>query len=229
MRQGYFITGTDTGAGKTWATVALMRYCANRGKSVAGLKPVASGCRFKDSKLVNDDALLLQQNASVKLPYDWVNPYAFEFPVSPHIAGELNPVKFQPILELFENVKKKAEIIFVEGAGGWYSPLNASQDNSDLALALGLPVIVVVAIKLGCINHARLTLDAVRQKGVECTGWIAVHLDNRQLAPERMVASLQERLDVPLLGELPYIKSVDNDRFADAANWMELDKQALFI
>lgn len=216
MEQGYFITGTDTNVGKTWASVVLMRYFIVKGKSVVGFKPVASGCFVKDSKLYNDDALLLQANATVKLDYDLVNPCAFELPVSPHIAGKDHPVEFQAIMDAFDQIKDKAQVIIVEGAGGWHSPLNNYQDNSDLARELELPVIMIVAIKLGCINHAKLTFDAITKSGLSCVGWIAVHIDCSQLYPEMIVASIKERLDVPLLGELPYLKVADFDKLVES-------------
>ncbi|MBK8816288.1 MAG: dethiobiotin synthase [Methylococcaceae bacterium] len=215
MEQGYFITGTDTNVGKTWASVALMRYFQAQGKSVIGLKPVASGCYAKDSKLFNDDALLLQANASIKLDYDLVNPYAFEPPVSPHIAGKELPVDLMVIKSIFEQVKEQAQVVIVEGAGGWYSPLNDVQDNSDLAKELNLPVIMVVAIKLGCINHAKLTYDAIQKCGLSCAGWIGVYIDNSQLSPEMMVESIKKRLDTPLLGELPYLEVPDFKKLAE--------------
>lgn len=204
MDQGYFITGTDTNVGKTWATVALMQYFRNQGKSVIGMKPVASGCSLRDGVLVNDDALLLQENASLKLDYGLINPYAFALPVSPHIAGKDSPVELKVIVDVFNAIKNRAQIILVEGAGGWYSPLNEVVDNSDLAMALDLPVIIVVAIKLGCINHAKLTYQAVKDSGVSCAGWIAVCVNSNELYIEEIVATVKKRLDVPLLGVLPH-------------------------
>lgn len=215
MEQGYFITGTDTNVGKTWATVALLRYFKAKGKSAIGLKPVASGCFIKDSQLFNEDALLLQENASVKLDYGLVNPYAFELPVSPHIAGKDRPVELSLIKEVFGQVKDKAQIVLVEGAGGWHSPLNTYQDNSDLAKALNLPVILVVAIKLGCINHARLTYHAIKQRGLSCVGWIAVHSDRSQLFPEMTVSYIKDALGAPLLAGLPYTNTADFDQLAE--------------
>lgn len=209
MEQGYFVTGTDTNVGKTWATVALLRYLKAHGKTVLGMKPVASGCFQKDGKWLNDDAILLRENSSQFLEYDLINPYAFELPVSPHIAGDDRPVDLNVILSTFEVIKNKAQVVLVEGAGGWHSPLNDNSDNSDLAEMLNLPVILVVAIKLGCINHAVLTIEAVRRKGLTCAGWIAVHLDREQLFPERVVADLSAKLKAPLLGRLPYLESPD--------------------
>ncbi|WP_411728046.1 dethiobiotin synthase [Methyloglobulus sp.] len=209
MGQGYFITGTDTNVGKTWATVALMRYFKGKGKSVIGLKPVASGCIAKDGRLVNADALLLQENATVRLDYRSVNPYAFALPVSPHIAGKDNPVELDVIVNIFNAIKGQAQVILVEGAGGWYSPLNENQDNSDLAVVLELPVLMVVAVKLGCINHAKLTYQAIKSDRVSCAGWIAVCTDANTMYPKEIVSTIKKMLDVPLLGVLPYMDAPD--------------------
>ena len=211
MGQAYFITGTDTNVGKTWATVALMRHFKAAGKTVVGMKPVASGSRLVNAKLYNDDALLLQQNASVKLGYDLVNPYAYEPPVSPHIAGKDCPVDLQVIIEAFNAIRSQAEIVLVEGAGGWYSPINDRQANSDLARALGLEVILVTGIRLGCINHARLTYEAINKGGLECSGWVSVHVDPDQHCQEEIVATLQAALPIPLLARLPHLSNPDFD------------------
>ena len=209
MEQGYFITGTDTNVGKTWATVALMHYFRNQGKSVIGMKPVASGCSVRDGVLVNDDALLLQENASLKLDYGLINPYAFALPVSPHIAGKDSPVDLNVIVDGFNAIKDQAQIVLVEGAGGWCSPLNENQDNSDLALALALPIIMVVAVKLGCINHAKLTYQAIKTSGGNCAGWIAVCVNSNELYIEDNISTVKKRLDVPLLGVLPHTNVPD--------------------
>ena len=211
MEKGYFITGTDTNAGKTWATIALMRYFKQQGKSVVGMKPVASGCFMQDGQLKNEDALLIQENASLKIDYDLINPYAYELPVSPHIAGINNPVKLAKIVERFNALKELAEIVLVEGAGGWYAPLNDYEDISDLAKALALPVILVVAIRLGCINHAKLTWQAIQHSGIPCAGWIAVCVDPDMLKPDENIHTIKTALNVPLLGVLPYLASTDFD------------------
>ncbi|MGZ5050332.1 MAG: dethiobiotin synthase [Methylobacter sp.] len=214
MERGYFITGTDTNVGKTWATVALMRYFKGLGKTVVGMKPVASGCLMQHGVLKNEDALLIQENASVRIDYDWVNPYAYEQPVSPHIAGLSDPVELARITTKFRLLKEKADIVLVEGAGGWCSPVNIREDNCDLAKALALPVIIVVAIKLGCINHARLTYQAVKQSGLACAGWIAMCTDRDVLHKDENVLTIQNALEVPLLGVLPYCDTADFDFFA---------------
>ncbi|MEQ1559229.1 MAG: dethiobiotin synthase [Methyloglobulus sp.] len=215
MEQAYFITGTDTNVGKTWATVVLMRYFKGQGKSVIGLKPVASGCIWEEGRLVNADALLLQDNATVKLDYGLINPYAFERPVSPHIAGKGNPVELKVIGNIFNSVKEYAQIILVEGAGGWYSPLNQHQDNSGLASVLNLPVILVVAIKLGCINHAKLTFQAISKDCVVCAGWIAVCTEPQLECLDDIVQTIRDSFDIPLLGILPYLNIPDFDGLAE--------------
>lgn len=215
MKKGYFITGTDTNVGKTWATIALMRYFKSRGESVAGMKPVASGCIMQDDKLKNEDALLIQENASMPIDYDLINPYAYEPPVSPHIAGVNNPVEFGQLIDTFELLKTLAEIVVVEGAGGWYTPLNEQEANSDLAIALALPVIMVVAIRLGCINHARLTYQAIKQSGADCAGWLAVCTDPHLLSRDEIINTIKAKLDTPFLGVLPYKDVADFDFFSE--------------
>jgi len=215
MEKGYFITGTDTNIGKTWTTVTLMRYFKIQGKSVVGMKPVASGCRVQDGRLRNEDALLIQQNTSLSVDYDLINPYTYELPVSPHIAGVDNPVKLDLLIAKFELLKTLADVVVVEGAGGWYSPLNEREDNSDLAKALALPVIMVVGIRLGCINHAKLTYQAIMQSGVAFAGWIAVCTDPELLSRNDNILTLKKTLDVPLLGVLPYRKVADFKFFSE--------------
>lgn len=215
MEKGYFITGTDTNVGKTWATIALMRYFKSQGKSVAGMKPVASGCLIQGGRLKNEDALLIQANASLPIDYDLINPYAYELPVSPHIAGVNNPVKLGQLAAGFETLKTLADIIVVEGAGGWYAPLNERETISDLAKLLALPVIMVVAIRLGCINHARLTYQAVAQSGVNCVGWIAVCTERELLGGDQNIQTIKSTVDAPLLGVLPYREVADFDFFAE--------------
>ncbi|WAK01331.1 dethiobiotin synthase [Methylobacter sp. YRD-M1] len=211
MKHGYFITGTDTNVGKTWATIALMRYFKRLGKSVVGMKPVASGCLIQNGVLRNEDALLIQENASLPVEYELINPYAYEAPVSPHIACADNPAVLHKIVANFNLLKKSADILLVEGAGGWMSPINATEDIADLAKALALPVIIVVAIRLGCINHARLTYQAIRSSGVPCAGWIAMCAEPGLLSQDENIQTIAASLDSPLLGVLPYCAQADFD------------------
>jgi dethiobiotin synthetase len=215
MEKGYFITGTDTNVGKTWVTVALMRHFRSRGKSVAGMKPVASGCLMQCGQLKNEDALLIQENASMLIDYELMNPYAYEQPVSPHIAGVKNPVKLDQLAAKFDLLKNMADIVVVEGAGGWYTPLNEQEAVSDLAKTLALPVIMVVAIRLGCINHARLTYQAIKQSNVNCAGWVAVCTDPDLSSRDENIQTIKTALDAPLLGILPYRKVADFNFFSE--------------
>lgn len=215
MEKGYFITGTDTNVGKTWATITLMRYFKRRGKTVVGMKPVASGCVMRGGQLKNADALLIQANASVQIEYDLINPYAYDPPVSPHIAGVNNPVEFGRLIAGFDLLKTLADVVVVEGAGGWYTPINERESNSDLAIALALPVIMVVGIRLGCINHARLTYQAIKQSGVNCAGWIAVCTAPDMLNRDDNIQAIKTAVDAPLLGVLPYSDVADFDFFSE--------------
>jgi len=209
MNTAYLITGTDTDAGKTWATVALIEYYKQLGHTVAAMKPVSAGCEWRDGYWQNADALLLQHHASQPLPYHLVNPYAYELAVSPHLAGVANPVEIDTIIDSFNQIKTQAEVILVEGAGGWYAPINNHQDISHLAKALSLPVILVVAIRLGCINHAKLTHQAITASGLPCAGWIAVCNDANMQMREENIDTLVTALTSPLLGVLPYQNQAD--------------------
>jgi len=209
MKQGYFITGTDTNVGKTWVTLALMTYFKQQNLSVVGMKPVASGCEKIDNHWRNADALSIQQCNSQWLDYDLINPYAYELPISPHLAGKSNPADFTIVLSQFHTLQTLADVVIVEGAGGWYAPLNAAQTIADLAQALQLPVILVVSIKLGCINHAQLSVEAIEKAQLTCAGWIAVCNDAEFNCVESTIEALVERLPIPLLGVLPYASEAD--------------------
>lgn len=211
----YFITGTDTGVGKTWATLALMRQMQRRGLTVVGMKPVAAGCRLRQGQWQNEDALLLQAYGSKWLDYSDINPYAFQQPVSPHLAcGELSvdPIRLR---QRFDVMRRQADTVLVEGAGGWLSPLDRQLNNADLAVVFELPVILVVGIKLGCINHACLTLQSIVHCGAVCAGWVAVATEANLPELFGIVEYLQRRLSVPLLGLLPNQQVMDLEALAD--------------
>jgi len=210
MEQGFFITGTDTNIGKTRATLTLMHYFQAQGKTVVGMKPVASGCDFIEGKLCNQDALLLQKNASVQLEYELINPFAYQAAISPHLAAEQNPVVLPKIVSVFDVLKQHAQIVLVEGVGGWYVPLNQQGDDVEsMASCLGLPVIMVVGMRLGCLNHARLTYQAIINSGLRCAGWLANCVDPvMQKLPEN-IDWLEQGIIAPLLGVLPYMPTAD--------------------
>lgn len=218
MTRGYFVTGTDTGVGKTRASLGLMRRLQVQGHVVTGMKPVASGCRSTASGLVNEDALLLQAQASFTVPYPQVNPYAFEPPIAPHLAAQAQGIRIEPdvIVQALHALTAAADRVVVEGVGGWLVPIDRTRSMADVAVALGLPVVLVVGIRLGCLNHALLTAAAIGSAPVRFAGWIANRVDPDCLAAEENIAALRERLAVPCLGELDYNTDVNDSvaRFA---------------
>lgn len=231
MKAGVFITGTDTDVGKTWTTLAWMHRLRADDYAVAGMKPVAAGCERRDGRFYNRDALLIQAACSNPPDYAAINPYAFEAAMSPHLACGDTLVDLERIATLAAELHSTADWLVVEGAGGWYSPLDAALDNAGLARRLGLPVVVVVGMRLGCINHARLTVAAVEQAGLRCAGWIAVCLSEAMPGFDGNLAYLQTHLPVPLLGVLPHRLAPD---FAELAqhlcppNWQMFDLRQNF-
>jgi dethiobiotin synthetase len=202
MSKGLFITGTDTGVGKTTVALSLMRTLQDKGLRVAGMKPVASGCEQTPYGLRNDDALKLLTQSSVQLPYEWINPYAFEPPIAPHIAAEKIGVTIDlnVIRACYEKIAHQVDVVIVEGAGGWLVPINDTQTMADIAVSLRLPVINVVAIRLGCLNHALLTHAAIVDSGATLTGWVANVMDPEAPAVEENIAALRQRTHADFLG-----------------------------
>jgi dethiobiotin synthetase len=206
MTRGFFVTGTDTGVGKTTITLGLMQALQARGQVVTAMKPVASGCVRTASGLISDDARRLQARSSIALTYDQVNPYAFEPPIAPHLAAEAVGVgiNIQVIEQALGCLATGADQVLVEGVGGWLVPISQRQTMADVALALGLPVIMVVGVTLGCINHALLTAGAVQCSGLRLVGWIANRVDPECQKPDAIIAALEGWLAVPLLGDVRY-------------------------
>lgn len=205
MPPGYFITGTDTGVGKTLVSQVLIHYLRESFARVAGFKPVASGCVNTPAGLRNEDALALQRAASIALPYETVNPYAFEPPVAPHLAAAAAGVSIDLAAIRAGMEAVDADRVVVEGVGGWLVPLNARETLADLARLLGLPVVLVVGLRLGCLNHALLTAAAIRQAGVPIVGWVANQVDPAFTMCEENIAALNARLGLPLLMRLPWL------------------------
>jgi dethiobiotin synthetase len=203
----YLVTGTDTGVGKTIASIAIMQALQARGGSVGGMKPVASGGRFDSSRgLISDDALLLMRYANIKLPYHAVNPVCLENPCSPNIAAKLKgaPLSLDKIIAAYNEIKELADYIIVEGVGGWRAPCFGIAGIECLARRLNLPVILVVGIRLGCINHALLTVEAIKADGLVFSGWIANLVDANFSYNAKTIEFLQANISVPLLGKIPY-------------------------
>ena len=204
--QGYFITGTDTGSGKTIASVFLLQALKNNGRKVCGMKPVASGCLTMNDRLVSDDAVQLMKHSSIHPAYDLVNPVALQTPCSPNIAAELEglPVDIEKIVLAYKEISGQADIIVVEGVGGWLTPVFGKTGMEALVTRLQLSVILVVGLRLGCINHALLTAVAIRSRGINIVGWIANHVDPDFHYGEQSVSCLRDTLDCILLGEIPF-------------------------
>jgi dethiobiotin synthetase len=202
----FFIAGTDTDAGKTTVACGLLHAARRAGLSTAAAKPVASGCAATPAGLRNGDALALLGECSLALDYAEVNPFAFAPAIAPHLAArevgvELNVAALlAPVRQV---LARGADFTLVEGAGGWRVPLAGRENLSDLAVALGLPVILVVGVRLGCINHAVLTAEAIARDGLELAGWVANVIDPHTSRLDENLATLAERLPAPCLGRIP--------------------------
>ncbi|HTT02364.1 MAG TPA: dethiobiotin synthase [Steroidobacteraceae bacterium] len=203
---GCFITGTDTDVGKTYASVALVRALVRHGLRVAVMKPIAAGALTTPAGLRNSDATALMAAANVAADYADVNPYCLRAPVSPHIAAAADGVHIDiaHILQRFEQQSARAEWIVVEGAGGWFVPLNDRQTGADLARALGLPVVLVVGLRLGCLNHALLSARAIEAAHVPFAGWIANHIDPQFERATENLQTLERLLGSGALAYLPH-------------------------
>ncbi len=205
MNEGVFVTGTDTEIGKTFFSVQLVKALRARGRRVAVMKPVASGARVIDGRLRNEDALALLAAAGTDQPYPTCNPFCYAPPIAPHVAaaqaGEW--IDTQRIVTLARELASRADMLVVEGVGGWRVPLNETEDVAALAAHLRLPVILVVGLRLGCLNHALLSAEAIRHDGVPFLGWVANRIDPAARNVEAMIDTLRQRIAAPLLAELP--------------------------
>ncbi|MCI2261656.1 dethiobiotin synthase [Xanthomonas indica] len=202
----FYVTGTDTGIGKTIASTALLHALRARGQRAVGMKPVASGCTREAEGWRNEDALALQEASAPRPRYDDLNPYALPLPLAPELAAADAGVQLElaPIAAAFERLRAQADVVVVEGVGGWAAPLSATLDQADLARALRLPVVLVVGLRLGCLNHARLSAAAIAADGLQCIGWIGNEIDPAMERIDDNMAMLRTRLPMPCWGRLPY-------------------------
>ena len=214
--RGLFITGTDTGVGKSVATATLLCALRTRGLRAIGMKPLASGCESTPSGWRNEDALLLQSVSDPVPEYDHVNPYALPLPLAPELASADAGIEISlaPILAAHARLAAQADTVVVEGVGGWAAPLSATLDQVDLVRALDLPVVLVVGLRLGCLNHARLTARAIAADGARLVGWIANEIDPSMQCIDQNFTLLRQRLPVPCWGRLPYSPHPDPQRLA---------------
>jgi len=205
---GIFITGTDTGVGKTEVSVGLMAALQQPGLKVLGMKPVASEGSAGEHGLRCDDALRLQAQGSVQVPYDRVNPYAFEPPIAPHIAAAEAGVEIElaRIRDAYGELAGQADRVVMEGVGGWCVPLGPALSVSDLPVALDIPVVLVIGLRLGCLNHGLLTAQAINAHGARLAGWVASLVDRDMRARDQNLATLQALIDAPCLGVVPWLE-----------------------
>lgn len=212
MLRSVFITGTDTGVGKTLVSCALIHAFKSRDLKVAGMKPVASGSEPTPQGLRNDDALALQRTANVPAEYETINPYCFSPAIAPHLAARQAGVAIElsTLRRAYLQLSTQAEVVVVEGAGGWRVPLEPSGYLSDFAEVLQLDVILVVGLRLGCINHAVLTAEAIRAGRCRLVGWVGNVIDPEFQPLQDNLATLAERLAARCLGVLPYVPNPDS-------------------
>lgn len=207
IAKGFFITGTDTGVGKTYVAGLLLEQLATSGYKTAALKPIASGCYKTPKGFRNTDAVTLMKKATVKVPYEQVNPFALEPAVAPHIAAEIGHIELsvsKVIAALHPVLQLSVDYLIVEGVGGLKVPLNTQETTLDLASALGFPIILVVGIRLGCLNHALLTSESLMNNNLPVLGWVANVVDEKMEYKIENIKSLQKTLPFPLLGIVPY-------------------------
>ncbi len=226
-RVDYFVTGTDTNVGKTLVSAALIRSLANHGLKVAGMKPVAAGAELRDGTLWNEDVALLSSEANVIVPTHLISPYLFKEAAAPHVAAALEDQHINPatIFTTFEQIRAQTEAVIVEGVGGFCVPLTPQTDTADIAARLQLDVILVVGLRLGCLNHAFLTAEAIAARGLRLAGWVVNQIDPAMPHQAANIEALRERLPAPCLGSLPWMPvpsaalAVDKLDFSQLPNW----------
>jgi dethiobiotin synthetase len=203
-----FVTGTDTEIGKTLVASALVYLQAQRGYRVAAMKPIAAGTEWRNGRWCNDDVDALAACASVALPQQITTPYLFKAAAAPHIAASLEDVLIDRshILSCFEQARAQSEAVVVEGVGGFCVPLNDGYDTADMAKDLNLPVILVVGMRLGCINQALLTSEAIAKRGLQLMGWVANRVDEQMLYAQENIQAIAQRIHAPLLGTVPRLQ-----------------------
>lgn len=222
--KGLFITGTDTEIGKTVVTLGLMAALQRHGQTVLGMKPIAAGCEQTPAGLRNDDAERIRRQASDQRPYDEVNPYAFVPPIAPHIAAERTgqAIELAPILSAYQKMTLAADWVLVEGVGGWRVPLGPTLTLADLPRCLQVPVVLVVGLRLGCLNHALLSAESIIASGLRLVGWVGNQVDPKMDALTDNIAALRVELPCPCLGIVPWLSQPAPGLVADYLGLPEL-------
>ena len=225
-KKAFFVTVTDTNVGKTMISAGLLVAAKNRGLTTAALKPVAAGCEKTTAGLRNEDALLLQSVITQKLEYEQINPIALEAAIAPHIAAqhEKRSLSVDRLAGFCRGVLSSADFTIVEGAGGWRVPINPRETMADLAKNLQLPVILVVSMRLGCLNHALLTLEAIVRDGLSVVGWVANCMDADMPSLRENIDSLLARIPAPCLAVVPLLVEPSPTVMATHFDAMGLEK-----
>lgn len=221
MPQSYFVTGTDTGIGKTIVSCALLSAYSARGNAVIGMKPVVTGRVCGEWA----DVKAIVAASSIAAPREWVNPYAFIPPISPHLAAKQAgmEIDIEIIRQAYCNLLKISDVVVVEGVGGIMAPLNDRNDVADMAYALDLPIILVVGMRLGCLNHALITEKVIQASGLKLAGWVANQIDPQMNSFDENLHTLKERLNCPLLGVLPFERNVSTKNFSTLLDITKLE------
>jgi len=212
MTQSYFIIGTDTNVGKTYVASALVQHFVQLGLKTVGMKPIASGCEINpQGEMINEDVQALQRASNKKAPLELINPYHFLPAIAPHLAAKQAGVmiNIDVILNAYQQLASLADVVIVEGSGGFFVPFNQMQTLADLAVQLNIPIILVVGMKLGCINHALLTVNAIQARRLSLAGWVANQIDPNMLMFEENLSSLQQRIDAPCLSVVKWEAAVN--------------------
>jgi len=209
MQKALFITGTDTDVGKTHVACQIIQQYVAQGLKVVGMKPVAAGCELVDSEWFNEDVQKLTAASNVDAPAELVNPYCFKEYIAPHLAAEKAGavIELETILAAYQQLTTMADVVVVEGAGGFLVPLNSRVGLADLAQALAIPVVLVVGMRLGCINHSLLSVESIKARGLTLHGWVANHVDPGMEFREENVRTITEQLDLAPLFESEWVNN----------------------
>jgi dethiobiotin synthetase len=222
MNNTYFITGTDTGIGKTFITCALLSFFQSKNLKVVGIKPISAGVQNFNNQKLNEDVFLLKKYSNIELDYKEINYYSFDKPVSPHIVAGLEncSIDFDLIKDNIKKIQTKADIVLIEGAGGYEVPVDVGSRISDLITFIDVPVILVVGVRLGCLNHTLLTYEAIKSKHNKIFGWIANIIEEEMLCVDENIKYLKENISEPCIGVIPKILSkMESINLVDYLDW----------
>jgi len=221
MNNSFFITGTDTHIGKTEITCALIEFFKRKGYLTIGMKPVAAGTEVIDNQIINSDVHKFLSLNSIRKPIEIINPYSFDQAIAPHIASisTSNEILFSKIKENFLLLKNECEYLFVEGAGGYKVPLTKNKSIPDLIGYLNIPIILVVGIRLGCINHTMLTVEAIKNNNHNLYGWVANCIDSSMKEVDENIKYLVDNIEAPFMGNIPFQREMNSIKIADYLLW----------